>query len=57
MKIQTSAAPRSTIRLPQSLWDRLDRIASARLRSRNTEVLVALEAYAAREERKIQKSG
>jgi len=50
----TRETPHVSLRLPQSLWDRLERIAQHHGRSRNSDLLLALEVYAREEERKIQ---
>jgi predicted transcriptional regulator len=53
--IQPREAPRCSLRLPESLWSRLDKIAKEHGRSRNTEIVEALESHAAREEKKNRK--
>jgi predicted transcriptional regulator len=53
--IQSRKAPRSSIRLPEDLWARLDKIAKTHGRSRNTEIVEALETHALREENKNRK--
>lgn len=54
-EIQAGDAPRKTLRLPQSLWARIDRVARVHGRSRNTEICGALQNYVSQEEKKIQR--